>query len=105
MCNNVKAADIVMNKLACCYKGIVYNSIPKKEASNTGMSTLDTTVMKDDKRKMLMLDLENWIDEVYNKETDNLLFDDESLSLKRSLLILIMVHYPRLRAWPLKKHS
>lgn len=71
--DDVEVAD--MDELARYYKGIGYDSIPKKEAAETGVITLDTTPMDDEEREMLAL--ENWMDEVYNEEADNLLFDDE----------------------------
>ena len=71
--DDVEAADI--GELKRYYKGIGYDSIPTKDAGETGIITLDTTPMDDEEREMLAL--ENWMDEVYNEESDNLLFDDE----------------------------
>ena len=72
--DDVEQAD--MEELERYYKGIGYDSIPKKDPSETGVITLDTTPMDDEEREMLAL--ENWMDEVYNEESDNLLFDDEN---------------------------
>ena len=72
--DDVEQAD--MEELELYYKGIGYDSIPKKDPSDTGIITLDTTPMDDEEREMLAL--ENWMDDVYNEESDNLLFDDES---------------------------
>ncbi|KAL9189508.1 hypothetical protein ACHAXT_009183 [Thalassiosira profunda] len=72
--DDVEQAD--MDELQRYYKGIGYDSIPKKDPSETGIITLDTTPMDDEEREMLAL--ENWMDDVYNEEADNLLFDDES---------------------------
>jgi len=71
--DDVEAADI--DELKRYYKGIGYDSIPTKDPGETGIITLDTTPMDDEEREMLAL--ENWMDEVYNEESDNLLFDDE----------------------------
>ncbi|KAL7533185.1 hypothetical protein ACHAXR_005093, partial [Thalassiosira sp. AJA248-18] len=76
--DDVAAADI--DELTRYYKGIGYDSIPKKDASDTGIITLDTSPMDDEEREMLAL--ENWMDEVYNEEADNLLFDDESFEAR-----------------------
>ena len=72
--DDVEQAD--MEELERYYKGIGYDSIPKKDPSETGIITLDTSPMDDEEREMLAL--ENWMDEVYNEESDNLLFDDEN---------------------------
>eukprot|EP00581_Thalassiosira_minuscula_P008245 CAMPEP_0183709200 /NCGR_PEP_ID=MMETSP0737-20130205/5287_1 /TAXON_ID=385413 /ORGANISM="Thalassiosira miniscula, Strain CCMP1093" /LENGTH=748 /DNA_ID=CAMNT_0025937229 /DNA_START=256 /DNA_END=2502 /DNA_ORIENTATION=+ len=72
--DDVEAAD--MSELQRYYKGIGYDHIPKKDPSETGVITLDTSPIDDEEREMLAL--ENWMDEVYNEEADNLLFDDES---------------------------
>ena len=72
--DDVEQAD--MEELERYYKGIGYDSIPKKDPNETGVITLDTTPMDDEEREMLAL--ENWMDEVYNEESDNLLFDDEN---------------------------
>ena len=71
--DDVEQAD--MEELERYYKGIGYDSIPKKGPEETGIITLDTSPMDDEEREMLAL--ENWYDEVYNEEADNLLFDDE----------------------------
>ena len=71
--DDVEQAD--MEELERYYKGIGYDSIPKKGPEETGIITLDTSPMDDEEREMLAL--ENWYDEVYNEETNNLLFDDE----------------------------
>lgn len=71
--DDVEAADV--DELKRYYKGIGYDSIPTKDPGETGIITLDTTPMDDEEREMLAL--ENWMDEVYNEESDNLLFDDE----------------------------
>ena len=65
-----------MEELQRYYKGIGYDDIPKKDPSETGVITLDESEMDDEEREMLAL--ENWMDEVYNEESDNLLFDDEN---------------------------
>jgi len=72
--DDVEAAD--MDELQRYYKGIGYDAIPKKGEGETGIITLDTSPMDDEEREMLAL--ENWMDEVYNEDLDNLLFDDES---------------------------
>lgn len=72
--DDVEDAD--MDELNRYYKGIGYDAVPKKESGDTGIITLDTTPMDDEEREMMAL--ENWMDEVYNDEMDNLLFDDES---------------------------
>ena len=72
--DDVEQAD--MEELERYYKGIGYDSIPKKDPSETGVITLDESEMDDEEREMLAL--ENWYDEVYNEETANLLFDDEN---------------------------
>jgi len=72
--DDVEAAD--MDELLRYYKGIGYDAIPKKDPSETGIITLDTSPMDDEEREMLAL--ENWMDEVYNEDLDNLLFDDEN---------------------------
>ena len=72
--DDVEQAD--MEELERYYKGIGYDSIPKKDPSETAIITLDTSPMDDEEREMLAL--ENWMDEVYNEESDNLLFDDEN---------------------------
>jgi len=72
--DDVEAADV--SELRRYYEGIGYDHIPKKDPSETGIIALDTTPIDDEEREMLAL--ENWMDEVYNEEADNLLFDDES---------------------------
>ena len=72
--DDVENAD--MEELQRYYKGIGYDAIPKKDAGETGVITLDESPLDDEEREMLAL--ENWMDEVYNEESDNLLFDDES---------------------------
>ena len=72
--DDVENADIT--ELERYYKGIGYDAIPMKEEEETGIITLDTSPMDDEEREMLAL--ENWMDEVYNEESDNLLFDDEN---------------------------
>lgn len=72
--DDVETAD--MEELKLYYKGIGYDAIPSKGPGETGIITLDTTPMDDEEREMLAL--ENWMDEVYNEDLDNLLFDDES---------------------------
>jgi len=72
--DDVEAAD--MDELTRYYKGIGYDSVPKKGSGETGIITLDESEMDDEEREMLAL--ENWMDEVYNVDMDNLLFDDES---------------------------
>jgi hypothetical protein len=72
--DDVENADIT--ELERYYKGIGYDAIPMKEEGETGIITLDTSPMDDEEREMLAL--ENWMDEVYNEESDNLLFDDEN---------------------------
>ena len=72
--DDVENADIT--ELERYYKGIGYDAIPLKEEGETGIITLDTSPMDDEEREMLAL--ENWMDEVYNEESDNLLFDDEN---------------------------
>ena len=72
--DDVEQAD--MDELKRYYKGIGYDHIPTKNPGETGVITLDTSPMDDEEREMLAL--ENWMDEVYNEETDNLLFDDEN---------------------------
>lgn len=72
--DDVEAAD--MDELRLYYKGIGYDAIPMKGPGETGIITLDTSPMDDEEREMLAL--ENWMDEVYNADMDNLLFDDES---------------------------
>lgn len=71
--DDVDNADIT--ELERYYKGIGYDAIPMKEEGETGIITLDTSPIDDEEREMLAL--ENWMDEVYNEESDNLLFDDE----------------------------
>jgi len=71
--DDVEVAD--MDELLRYYKGIGYDHIPKKDPSETGVITLDTSPMDDEEREMLAL--ENWMDEVYNEDMDNLLFDSE----------------------------
>ncbi|KAK1735981.1 hypothetical protein QTG54_013117 [Skeletonema marinoi] len=72
--DDVEQAD--MDELKRYYKGIGYDHIPTKNPGETGVITLDTSPMDDEEREMLAL--ENWMDEVYNEESDNLLFDDEN---------------------------
>jgi len=72
--NDVEAADV--NELKKYYHGIGYDSIPKKESSETGIITLDESPMDDEEREMMAL--ENWMDEVFNEESENLMFDDEN---------------------------
>lgn len=72
--DDVEQAD--MDELKRYFKGIGYDDIPKKDSGETGVIKLDTSPMDDEEREMLAL--ENWMDEVYNEESDNLLFDDEN---------------------------
>ena len=72
--DDVEQAD--MDELKRYFKGIGYDDIPKKDPGETGVIKLDTSPMDDEEREMLAL--ENWMDEVYNEESDNLLFDDEN---------------------------
>ena len=72
--DDVEQAD--MDELKRYYKGIGYDHIPTKDPGETGVIKLDTSPMDDEEREMLAL--ENWMDEVYNEESDNLLFDDEN---------------------------
>lgn len=72
--DDVEQADV--DELKRYYKGIGYDHIPTKDAGETGVIKLDTSPMDDEEREMLAL--ENWMDEVYNEESDNLLFDDEN---------------------------
>ena len=72
--DDVESADV--GELERYYKGVGYDAIPTKGEGETGIITLDTTPMDDEEREMLAL--ENWMDEVYNEESDNLLFDDEN---------------------------
>ena len=72
--DDVEQAD--MDELKRYYKGIGYDHIPTKNPGETGVITLDTSPIDDEEREMLAL--ENWMDEVYNEESDNLLFDDEN---------------------------
>lgn len=76
--DDVEAAD--MDELERYYRGIGYNSIPTKQPHETGIIELDESEMDDDEREMLAL--ENWYDEVYNEEEQNLLFDDENFEAK-----------------------
>ena len=70
---DVENAD--MSELEKYYKGIGYDDIPKKDASETGIITLDESEMDDEEREMMAL--ENWMDEVFNEESENLMFDSE----------------------------
>jgi hypothetical protein len=72
--DDVESADV--GELERYYRGIGYDAVPTKGEGETGIITLDTTPMDDEEREMLAL--ENWMDEVYNEESDNLLFDDEN---------------------------
>ena len=72
--DDVESADA--GELERYYRGIGYDAVPTKGEGETGIITLDTTPMDDEEREMLAL--ENWMDEVYNEEVDNLLFDDEN---------------------------
>ena len=72
--DDVESADV--GELERYYPGIGYDAVPTKGEGETGIITLDTTPMDDEEREMLAL--ENWMDEVYNEESDNLLFDDEN---------------------------
>ncbi|KAL3799182.1 hypothetical protein ACHAW5_005459 [Stephanodiscus triporus] len=72
--DDVESADV--SELERYYRGLGYDAVPTKAAAETGIITLDTTPMDDEEREMLAL--ENWMDEVYNEESDNLLFDDEN---------------------------
>lgn len=76
--DDVEAAD--MTELERYYKGIGYDSIPKKEPSETGIIELDESELDDEEREMLAL--ENWYDEVFNEDEQNLLFDDETFQAK-----------------------
>lgn len=71
--DDVESADV--SELERYYKGIGYDAIPTKDEGETGIITLDTSPMDDEEREMFAL--ENWMDEVYNEDFDNLLFDDE----------------------------
>ncbi|KAL3801486.1 hypothetical protein HJC23_000924, partial [Cyclotella cryptica] len=79
--DDVEAAD--MEELERYYKGIGCDAIPKKEPHETGIITLDESDLDDEEREMLAL--ENWYDEVYNEESDNLLFDDENFEPKQNV--------------------
>ncbi|KAL3779316.1 hypothetical protein HJC23_013766 [Cyclotella cryptica] len=79
--DDVEAAD--MEELERYYKGIGYDAIPKKEPHETGIITLYESDLDDEEREMLAL--ENWYDEVYNEESDNLLFDDENFEPKHNV--------------------
>eukprot|EP00804_Cyclotella_cryptica_P014708 CCRYP_020183-RA/>CCRYP_020183-RA protein AED:0.15 eAED:0.15 QI:209/0.6/0.33/1/0.4/0.5/6/0/598 len=79
--DDVEAAD--MDELERYYRGIGYDAIPKKEPHETGIITLDESDLDDEEREMLAL--ENWYDEVYNEESDNLLFDDENFEPKHNV--------------------
>lgn len=72
--DDVESADA--GELEAYYRGIGYDAVPTKGEGETGIITLDTSPMDDEEREMLAL--ENWMDEVYNEEVDNLLFDDEN---------------------------
>ena len=72
--DDVESADV--GELEAYYRGIGYDAVPTKGEGETGIITLDTSPMDDEEREMLAL--ENWMDEVYNEEVDNLLFDDEN---------------------------
>ena len=72
--DDVESADA--GELERYYRGIGYDAVPTKGEGETGIITLDTSPMDDEEREMLAL--ENWMDEVYNEESDNLLFDDEN---------------------------
>ncbi|KAL3823299.1 hypothetical protein ACHAXA_010434 [Cyclostephanos tholiformis] len=72
--DDVESADV--GELERYYRGVGYDAIPTKGEGETGIITLDTTPIDDEEREMLAL--ENWMDEVYNEESDNLLFDDEN---------------------------
>ena len=72
--DDVESADV--SELERYYRGVGHDAIPTKGEGETGIITLDTTPMDDEEREMLAL--ENWMDEVYNEESDNLLFDDEN---------------------------
>ena len=76
--DDVEQAD--MEELERYYKGIGYDSIPKKDPSETGIIDWDESELDDEEREMLAL--ENWYDEVYNEEEQNLLFDDENFEAK-----------------------
>lgn len=76
--DDVEQAD--MEELKRYYKGIGYDSIPKKDPSETGIIDWDESELDDEEREMLAL--ENWYDEVYNEEEQNLLFDDENFEAK-----------------------
>lgn len=79
--DDVEQAD--MSELERYYRGIGYDSIPVKEPSETGIITLDESEIDEEEREMLAL--ENWYDEVYNEESDNLLFDDEAFEPKHNV--------------------
>jgi hypothetical protein len=76
--DDVEAAD--MTELERYYKGIGYDSIPMKEPSETGIIEWDESELDDEEREMLAL--ENWYDEVFNEDEQNLLFDDETFQAK-----------------------
>ena len=57
------------------FKGLGYDEILTKEPGETPLIELDETPLDDEEREMLAL--ENWYDEVYNEEDEQLLFDDE----------------------------
>jgi hypothetical protein len=76
--DDVEQAD--MEELERYYKGIGYDSIPKKTPAETGIIEFDQSDLDDEEREMLAL--ENWYDEVFNEEEQNLLFDDEAFEAK-----------------------
>ncbi|KAL7551070.1 hypothetical protein ACHAWF_014268 [Thalassiosira exigua] len=79
--DDVERADA--KELEAYYKGIGYDAIPVKDPSETGIITLDESPMDDEEREMLAL--ENWMDEVYDEEAANLLFDDDSFEPRDSV--------------------
>jgi len=63
-----------MDELKRYFKGLGYNEIPTFKAKETNIVELETEYDQED---MTMAAFENWMDEVYIEDDENLYFDDE----------------------------
>lgn len=70
--DDAKSADV--GELLRYYQGLGYDEIPKPAPKETNIVELETEYDQED---MTMAAFENWMNEVYNDENENLYFDDE----------------------------
>ena len=63
-----------MSELEKYFKGLGYNEIPTFTPKETNIIEVETEYDQED---MTMSAFENWMDEVYNEENEDLFFDDE----------------------------